>query len=45
MGMTSYNLEIPEEKWNKFKDTLSKNQTINDVIEQWIDQRIEEERD
>jgi len=40
--MTSYRLQIPDEKWNKFKDTLSKNQTINQVIESWIDQRIEE---
>ena len=43
MGTTSYRLEIPDEKWNRFKNTLSKNQTINDVIETWIDERIEEE--
>jgi len=36
-------LEIPDEKWNQFKETLSKNQTINEVIEGWIDERIEEE--
>lgn len=40
--MTSYRLEISDQKWNKFKDTLSKNQTINQVIESWIDERIEE---
>jgi lauroyl/myristoyl acyltransferase len=40
--MTSYRLEISDKKWNKFKDTLSKNQTINQVIESWIDERIEE---
>jgi len=43
MCMTSYRLEIQDEKWNSFKNTLSKNQTINDVIEQWIDERIEED--
>lgn len=42
MKTTSYNLEVPDEKWNRFKETLSKNQTINDVIEEWIDQRIKE---
>jgi hypothetical protein len=42
--MTSYRLEIGDEKWNKFKETLSKNQTINQVIENWIDQRIEEDQ-
>jgi lauroyl/myristoyl acyltransferase len=42
--MTSYRLEIDDKKWNKFKDTLSKNQTINQVIENWIDQRIEEDQ-
>ena len=41
--MTSYRLEIDDEKWNKFKETLSKNQTINQMIENWIDQRIEEQ--
>ena len=41
--MTSYRLQIPDEKWNKFKDTLSKNQTINEVIENWIDQQIQED--
>jgi len=41
--MTTYRLEIPEGKWNSFKSTLSKNQNINQVIEDWIDQRIEEE--
>lgn len=41
--MTTYRLEIPDEKWTRFKDTLSKNQNINQVIEDWIDQRIEEE--
>jgi hypothetical protein len=39
--MTSYRLEIPDEKWTRFKDTLSKNQTINDVIEEWIEERIQ----
>ena len=45
MGTTSYRLEIADEKWDRFKNTLSKNQTINDVIEMWIDERIEEEAD
>jgi lauroyl/myristoyl acyltransferase len=40
--MTTYRLEIPDEKWNQFKDTLSKNQNINQVIEDWIDQHIDE---
>lgn len=42
--MTSYRLEIDDEKWNKFKETLSKNQIINQVIENWVDQRIEEDQ-
>lgn len=41
--MTQYKLEIPDAKWNRFKETLSKNQTINEVIEQWIDQHVKEE--
>lgn len=38
--MTSYRLEIDDEKWNSFKDTISKNQTINEVIEEWIDKEL-----
>jgi hypothetical protein len=41
--MTTYRLRIPDEKWTEFKDTISKNQTINEIIEEWIDQRIEGE--
>jgi len=41
--MTTYRLEIPDNKWNRFKDAISKNQKINQVVENLIDQRIEEE--
>jgi hypothetical protein len=42
MPITTYKLEISDDKWIKFKETVSKNQMINDVIEEYIDQRIEE---
>lgn len=42
--MTTYKLEISDDKWMKFKETVSKNQTINNVIEEYIDQRIEEDQ-
>jgi hypothetical protein len=40
--MVTYPLKVADEKWNRFKETLSKNQTINEVIEGWIDERLEE---
>lgn len=39
--MTTYKLDIPDDKWTTFKETVSRNKTINDVIEEYIDQRIE----
>ena len=41
--MTTYKLDIPDDKWTKFKETVSRNRTINEVIENWVDQRIEEQ--
>jgi len=43
--MATYRLEIDDEKWEKFKGTLTKNETINDCIENWIDQRIASAQD
>lgn len=40
--MTTYRLEIPDEKWNQFKQTISKSRTINEVIEECIDERIQD---
>jgi hypothetical protein len=42
--MTTYKLEVPDEKWTEFKETVSRNRTINEVIEEYIDQRIEEDQ-
>jgi hypothetical protein len=42
--MTTYKLEIKDKKWIKFKETVSRNRTINEVIEEYIDQRIEEDQ-
>jgi hypothetical protein len=42
--MTTYKLEIPDDKWIEFKETVSRNRTINEVIEDYIDQRIEEDQ-
>lgn len=39
--MTKYILKVDKELWTKFKDTVSKNQSINDVIVEMIKERIE----
>lgn len=41
-GTKTYRLEVPEEIWIKFRETLMKNDVINKVIIEMINKRIEE---
>ena len=36
-----YKLEVKRELWEKFKETITKNQTINNVLLDLIKERIE----
>lgn len=39
--MTSYNLEVEDGLWQKFKGTVPKNRTLNDEIEQLIEEKVD----
>ena len=41
--MTKYTIEVDDETWRKFKETVSKNETMNDAIIKLIKGRIKEE--
>lgn len=37
-----YKIIVPEELWSEFKETINKNETINNILLELIKQRIEE---
>ena len=38
--MTKYTIEVDDETWRKFKETVSKNETLNDAIVKLINAHI-----
>lgn len=40
--MTTYNLDIPDELWERFKDNVPKSSTLNDIIIVLIKKFLEE---
>ena len=42
--MTKYTIEVDDETWKNFKETVSKNETLNDVIGELIKGQIQKER-
>jgi macrodomain Ter protein organizer (MatP/YcbG family) len=38
--MTKYTIEVDNETWRKFKETVSKNETLNDAIVQLIKEKV-----
>jgi len=43
--MTKYTIKVDDELWEKFKQTITKDKTINDVIVELIKQRVERKDD
>lgn len=39
--MTQYRLDVEEELWDDFKGTMPKNRTINEVVTEMIESRVE----
>lgn len=39
--MTQYRIEVPPELWKQFKQTLTKDDVINDTILEMIKERVE----
>ena len=40
--MVKYTINVPDELWEKFKKTVTKDKTINDAIVELIQKRVEE---
>ena len=41
---TEYTISVDGELWEKFKGTVTRDKTINDVIVEMIDKRVREEK-
>lgn len=42
--MTKYTIEVNDETWRKFKETVNKNETLNDAIVKLIKEHIQKKR-
>ena len=38
--MTKYTITVDDELWSKFKETVNKNETLNDMIVKLIRERV-----
>jgi predicted CopG family antitoxin len=43
--MTKYTISVEDELWEKFKQTVTKDRTINKAIVEMIEQRVRESSD
>lgn len=41
--MTEYRLEVPDQLWKEFKESLNKTETLNEAIVELLKQEVEHE--